>query len=66
MYFSFGYLTGIKWYLDINTDGKMLLRNRRFITSGMVSIENDMFCLQSIDMFKGHKFCGPIFRNPEG
>ncbi len=51
---------------EYSENGTWVYRSSRFTISGQSSVEGNLRCGWTKDLRKGRKFCGPVYRNPEG
>jgi adenylate cyclase len=50
--------------MQIGRDGKTAIRTSREILTGIAFVDGDMLCEQSVSIFFGRVYCGPIYRRP--
>jgi adenylate cyclase len=57
---------GAPFVMELGANGDFALSSQNSIITGTFSLEGDLFCTQSAATLLGRKFCGPLYRNPQG
>jgi adenylate cyclase len=57
---------GASFVMELSANGDFALSSQNNIITGTFTQENDLFCTQSTATLLGRKFCGPVYRNPQG
>ncbi len=57
---------GAPFVMELSANGDFALSSQNGIIAGAFTVEDDLFCTQSSATLLGRKFCGPVYRNPQG
>ncbi|MGX9576792.1 adenylate/guanylate cyclase domain-containing protein [Mesorhizobium sp. f-mel] len=57
---------GPPFVMELSANGDFALSSEGGIITGAFTLEADLFCTQSAATLLGRKFCGPLYRNPQG
>ncbi|MFD1983893.1 adenylate/guanylate cyclase domain-containing protein [Mesorhizobium newzealandense] len=57
---------GAPFVMELSANGDFAMSSQNGIISGAFTLEDNLFCTRSSATLLGRKFCGPVYRNPQG
>jgi adenylate cyclase len=57
---------GAPFVMELSANGDFAMSSQNGIIAGTFTLEDNLFCTRSSATLLGRKFCGPLYRNPQG
>ncbi|MCT2579685.1 MULTISPECIES: adenylate/guanylate cyclase domain-containing protein [unclassified Mesorhizobium] len=57
---------GAPFVMELSANGDFAMSSQNGIIAGAFTLEDNLFCTRSSATLLGRKFCGPVYRNPQG
>ncbi|BCG96723.1 adenylate/guanylate cyclase domain-containing protein [Mesorhizobium sp. 131-2-1] len=57
---------GAPFVMELSANGDFAVSSQNGMIAGTFTVEDNLFCTQSAATLLGRKFCGPVYRNPQG